>query len=247
MILKADDEVVAHVPGKDFRAVCHIHNEHSRLRNLTLSEAGKDVSSVHVKTINFVGEPKSHIKFMAHWIRSHDVGSSLNASFVRGQPAPHSGELDREWLSFMFRLMTRLSRFCNNQPGIHDFLSDMLLDYLRTRKECEIDDIHKLYKSTKSSWSSRTDPIFANLLLHHRGGFVECVYDDDVFGGFGSMEHRIATGWISDAWRTKDWSDVPQDILADDFDDYCRYHTHGNKPCHRVRNPTFPTTLAPLR
>jgi hypothetical protein len=45
---------------------------------------------------------------------------------------------------------------------------------------------------------------------------------------------KQALEWLLEMWQAKDWSVGPKDILAEDFDEYCRYHEHGDKPCYRL-------------
>lgn len=224
MILKVDGKLVGLVPSNELRYFYEINDRNSTMKHVTLSEAGEDIGSLQIRIVSLEAESTESIALLHNWTSSCNLRQALDASLIRSQPAPRDGQLDREWLAFLLHLVTS-----TKLSNIQDPLTDIFLGYLKQRRLEDLDEIYALYKGTRRPRNRKAHHIFANLLLHHRENFLE---DSGLKPCMPDEVESIAMYWIGQAWKTKDWTAVPQDILAEDFNDHCRYHKHGNHPCY---------------
>lgn len=115
-------------------------------------------------------------------------------------------------------------------PNVSDALIDCLISIIQNGDE---NDVEKILLEWCAGWNltnrDGTDAIhlvLANYLFYNHCGEVRKDLQDN---GEGQAIADIVDAWKQDLWKTKDWSVVPQDIKAHDFNDHCHYHCHKDR------------------
>ncbi|KAG9660488.1 hypothetical protein KCU95_g3395, partial [Aureobasidium melanogenum] len=227
---------VAHVPGVRYREICNTRGSDP------CYAITKCVDGVEIKEVKLMYH-ESFVKFYAHWINEPNAEAAFEICLPK----------NISWPLFACDVL----RFWQDESlhdDLHDSMVDCIIERMRFRKQQNWSPvllINALYSSveateeesqngTCSTQETQLSNLLAVLYLHHRK--TELVGQNRIYMGESrvlDLKHDIKTIAMSlliEAAAGEDFSKLPQDPLAIDFDDHCRYHTHGDdKICHKQK------------
>jgi hypothetical protein len=112
-------------------------------------------------------------------------------------------------------------------PNVSDALIDCLISIIQNGDENDVKKIlHEWCAGcnlTNRDGTNAIHLVLANYLFYNHCGEVLKDLQDSTEG---EKIAYMVNSWKKDLWKTKDWSVVPQDIKAPDFNDHCHYHCH---------------------
>ncbi|KAH0365271.1 hypothetical protein KCU65_g6220, partial [Aureobasidium melanogenum] len=178
----------------------------------------------------------SVVKFFAHWTYERNAKAALECCLPE----------EESWLDFFCKVLL----FCHEERIHHD-VHDSLMDCLVDRAQCERrsgssskDLINDIYHSvvdleedlgtiTAVSENTKLLDLLAILHIYH----LRC--DLEHQGRFFKDEQKalflvddikaLAQPIMHSVFEERSLAKVPKDPLADDFDEHCRYHLHGDR------------------
>ncbi|KAH0365228.1 hypothetical protein KCU65_g6218, partial [Aureobasidium melanogenum] len=232
-IVSVNGDPVAQMTKSELAAVMNYDQAIAKCKTLSLTEDGKEFRGLKIHKLDFDTSLE------------YDNSTSDVIKFITAKElaATSLGKYPKEMRfrnQFIMELFEDLRSF---KPEVHtdilDSIVDFVMDSLRLDYLFEVHDgvyFEELIKSWNSVSSNSESPstkmhnVFANYVLHHRDGDL----DPEFAWGQGHMVNEAVQSWKKEIWRIKDFSTLPQDITAKDFNDYCRYHIHGDsQSCYR--------------
>jgi hypothetical protein len=213
---------------------------------------GKEFKGLKVRKLDFdtsfgFGDSSSDvIKFIACWAQTRSAENTFRATYKRARPCENFlGEIYEELRfcdKFIMEMFEDLRSF---EPNVHtdilDSVVDFVIDCIRQDHMYEayggnlFEDLIKRWNCISISVSkppTKMHSVLANYILHHQNGEV----DPDFEGDEGEIIIETVQSWKEKVWSAKDFSILPQEITAEDFNDYCRYHTHeDSRSCYRKK------------
>lgn len=161
--------------------------------------------------------------YLAHWAKSGDVKDAMaKTAMDMGGSGPSVIDL--------------LAMSYDMKDYLHPKVSDTLIDHLISIIQASGDnDGQRILKEWCTAWNlveyvgpatHGTHRLFANYIFHNHYAEVSSVLKQT---SEGQRVAKIVNAWKRELWKTKDWSVVPQDIQAQDFNDHCRYHCHKGR------------------
>lgn len=179
---------------------------------------------------------ESVVKFIGHWVHERDASTALNASLP----------INMNWIAFFAAVFKFYVDHEEQFFGLHDSLMDILIGWMRIASY--IEDTESMMKDVYSAiggheldhqqyskiWSSsQMIELLAAVHMHYdiyRSSYIGDKLDLAVKVQFWALhEYRKARA-------VDDFTKLPQDPLADDFDQYCLYHNHEEDgTCYRTK------------
>ncbi|KAG9513512.1 hypothetical protein KCV07_g8741, partial [Aureobasidium melanogenum] len=245
-ILSVDDYPVAHMPKSKLAAVMNYDQVIPKCTTLSLIDDGKEFTGLKIRKLDFdlsfryCDSTAGVVKFIARWAQSRSAEDAFWATYKRATPSDNfpSGVFEE----FIMEMFEGLRLF---EPNIHtdvlDYVVDFVIDCIRedylheTHGGSIVEDLIKRWINASISVSkspTKMHSVFANYILHHQNGEVDPDFEDNE----GEIIIETVQSWKEKVWSAKDFSILPQEITAEDFNDYCRYHTHeDSRSCYRKK------------
>lgn len=194
---------------------------------LSLIDDGKEFTGLRIRKLDF-GASLELIKYITHWAQNQSAEEAYHAAHEHEEtPDTFIMDLFEEMRSFTPDLTV------NFIDSYIDWVIDAIRgDYMYGGGDLFEDLILRWCNCSSSDSKSPTKMyrIFANYILHQQDGD----FDPKLGSSIGDVIKEIVQSWKKEVWRTKDFSILPQNIAAQDFNDYCRYHSHGDShTCYR--------------
>ncbi|KAG9520127.1 hypothetical protein KCU93_g7782, partial [Aureobasidium melanogenum] len=229
-------KTVAYVPGIRYREICNA------IGSDPCYTITKCVDGVEIKEFKLMHH-ESYVKFYAHWINERNIEAALEICLPKNISWPlfACGVL-RFWLDESLH------------DDLHDSMVDCIIERMQLRKQknwspvllinvlyCSVETTERVSQiGTYFPQETKLSNLLAVLYLHHHktelmGQNRICMGESRVL----DLKHDIKTIAMSlliEAASEGNFSKLPQDPLADNFDDHCRYHTHGKyETCYKEK------------
>jgi hypothetical protein len=173
-------------------------------------------------TVSNTCNESDYAVYLANWVKSGDVKEAMAKTAL---DKTGSGPSVIDLLAMSSDMVPVV------HPNVSDALIDCLISIIQDGDENDVEKILHEWCCTGWNLTNRdgTDAIhlvLANYLFYNHCGEVR---KDLLDNTEGQEIADVVNAWKRDLWKTKDWSVVPQDIKAQDFNDHCHYHYYKDR------------------